>query len=421
MGHRLLTASSWSLSNRTLDIWKLTRDGIEHQFSFSPYPPGTRIQLPPSIAQFVDGDRLAVVMFHKIAIYDLNTRKGVAGMEFDRASSPSFDPTGRYVFGLIEGQVAAVDLATAELVARSPVTLSDPGKRSGLPTPRFSVSPDLTRLVTLRRRYLELYDLVSGERVDRFFLPSVTELEPVFLDEENIMALNIMGGSLIHVPLKSAIWNYSFCKIAPDPEGSGRNWVLTEHSVGSAAGRQGQFELTARSLPNPSTQKLIQSLTLQDLIVLRPGDTVALQLSAAGSGQSSIREQLVSLGFKIDPGSPNVLKATVSRGKSETREFQNIGGGGGSQSATFSSEYFQLELIKGGQTVWYIQGGSSSKELGNFVVLYEGDTVQSRANEGRISASRFFESIVLPEMFIKVPQKGFYGFSKGGPSGFTED
>ncbi len=147
---------------------------------------------------------------------------------------------------------------------------------------------------------------------------------------------------------------------------------------------------------------------------------MALQLAAAGAGQSSIANQLRSRGFKIDPGSSSVLKATVTRGKSETREYRDAGSATGSQKATFSLEYFQLELIQGGETVWYIQGGSSSQELGDLVILYDGETVQSKANEGRISAGQFFSALKLPELFVKVPENGFYGFSRGTADGLDQ-
>ena len=153
--------------------------------------------------------------------------------------------------------------------------------------------------------------------------------------------------------------------------------------------------------------------------MLRSGDSVAVDLKAAGAGEQAILEQLQAIGIRIDPGSPNKLVAKVTQGGSSVQNYKNLSGGG-SESVTQSTEYFELTLFKSGEKVWYMSSGSSTQDLGSFVVLYEGETLQGRASANRIGTAAFYGSIVLPKEFIKVPEGGFYGKSKGTPDGFED-
>ncbi len=261
VGHRLLTSTRWSRRTLTLDVWTLTRDGIEHQFSFSPDPAGTKIPRRATTAAFIDQDRLAVIFPGQIRFYDLTRRRSLSGVTFDLFSTPQFDGTGQYAFGLIDNHVVAVDLQTGDVTGRSPVTLETTSSKIRQPTQLFSVSPDLARVATIRRRYLELFDLASGERLESCFLPTVGQRHPVFLDAENILAIDNTGASLVNIPLKSAIWDYSFCKLEPGPPGSGQVWGLSGTTVGSRAGRSGRFSVSAIRIPNESSRASLKALT----------------------------------------------------------------------------------------------------------------------------------------------------------------
>jgi hypothetical protein len=126
-------------------------------------------------------------------------------------------------------------------------------------------------------------------------------------------------------------------------------------------------------------------------------------------------------GFKIDPTSPNVLRATVGQGKSETVHYDDATGMSEGEDVTLSSEYFALSLIQDGEEVWSIGGGSSSQTQGSFVFLDEGETLQGRANAGRITSNQFFEAITVPDLFIRIPRGGVYGSSRGTDTGFTNN
>jgi hypothetical protein len=415
--YRLLTFSTRSSEEKLIDVWKVGSKGLVYQYSFSPYPPGTRIKHYIGSARFLDNDCVALLIANQLAVYDLANRKGVYSVKFDLMTRPQFASGLDYFFGLIDNHVVAVDMRDGEIVAKSPIKLETTGRQNLNPTQEFSVSSDLTRLVTMKRRYMEIFDLASGEKLESFLQPTVRALNPVFLDDENVLVANNFGGSLVNIRLRSAIWNYSFCNFSFGPLGSTEIWSSTDKSEGSVQGRGGKFCAFATPIPNQKSKQIIDSLELEDLIVLQSGDSVALDLDAAGGGKGVIIDQLISIGIKIDADSPNKLVAHVQQGGSSSQTYQNSVGGG-SQTLNKTSEYFELALYRDGEKVWYFQGGSSSKDLGSLVILNEGETVQGKADADRIGPGEFFRSIQLPNEFIKVPGSGFYGRSKGTINGF---
>ncbi len=411
--HRLLTSSSWSRLSTTLDVWKVGRNDIELEFRFYPYPKDAKLKPSPTSGIFIDDDRIAITTRNQIAVYDLTNKRGLYAMKFDGMCRPQLHHGGEFGFGTSDNHVVALDLKAGKVVGKSPVKLVTSSPKNRQPTQLFSISPDMTRVVSMKRRFLEVYDLASGERLEYFLLPAVREQWPIFLDDENILVSNPIGSwaSLVNIPLRSAIWKFTFCHMTFGPLGSQQVWRSADKTVGSMNGWSGTFKTTGTSLPQESARQVIESLKLKDLIVLQRGDSVSLDVKAAGEkGTTAIKNQLQAIGINIDPNSPKLLKATTGSGPTTTDTFQNVTGGG-SQSVTNTSSYFELALIQNGEKVWYFGGGSSTKNLGNLVVINEGDSLNKMANAGRIGSEEFFSSVELPEQFIKVPPKGYYGFT----------
>ena len=254
--HRLLTSSTWARYNKTVDLWKVGSKGLTHLFSFSPYPPGQQIKLEIDDARFLENDRVALGIMNRLAVYDLANHTALFEVEFDGFAKPHFGSGCDYAYGLMQNHVVAVDLRAGEIAAKSPVQLETANGKTRQPTQLFSISPDLTRLVTMKRRYLEIFDLASGEKTESFFLPTVGERQPYFLDNENVLVTSNMGGSLVNVRLRSAIWNYSWCKLTFGPLGSSEIWATTEKSAASIDQSGGRFSAFATPIPNATAQNL---------------------------------------------------------------------------------------------------------------------------------------------------------------------
>ena len=251
--------------------------------------------------------------------------------------------------------------------------------------------------------YLKIYDLEKGQVVHKVVLPPTPSGQTYFLDDENILVYSNVGTSIINLRLKTAIASYQFGMCTPGTIGTNQFWFL-----GSQVdiGKYHCFVRSTHFPPEPELE-LIDSLDPEELVVLRPGDSISVDLVAAGEGAGWLMEQLREKGYKIDPASPNRLVASESRSSKGSTTYRDVRGGP-SQTVQQRTINWELALIQNGEQVWRMAGGAASQELGNFVILQPGESVESKANGGLNRVGNFFYGIELPTEFIRMPKRGYY-------------
>ena len=394
--NQLLTATSTGERTRpkTVDVWRINGNDVEHKFGF--VASDKKIVLPVQSGMFLDDERVLLTIFGQAGIFNLNTMKAETGFQFFSASVVVTGPNGKYLYGRVDDKTAIFDVEAKKTVGTLDQLLQI--------TNNFGFNESMTRVAFTEAQRLVIYDLVEGREIEQVILPFQVAAgrTPIFLDDENILLTRSMGASLVNLRLKSPIWSFRGPKFESVP---GTNKIL---AIGKKSGSE---SIGFVDMPGKAAKDFIAATTLEELTVMPRGSAVSIR-DIKSSAKQEIQNQLESNGYQVANDAPFEFRSKVTKGEKTSRTYRDVTGGA-DETVTMQSESYELALYKGDEKIWFRTGGSGSTDPGMFVQLNEGESVQSRANQGKGSADGFFSSLLLPDVFVKTPDGYHFGTSTG--------
>ncbi len=201
---------------------------------------------------------------------------------------------------------------------------------------------------------------------------------------------------LMDVELRSTVWEYEVAGGSIFTTGDTRFWFVSKE------------KLTPITLPHKNLDPLTAKFDPDQLLVLKPGASVAVDINLPfpPDEQKSIRDHLVSEleknGVKVDSSADLTLRATVKKGKPETREMSSWTdpfGRRGTTTINFTPSTSQVELLKDGQPIWT----KATLHTVGMLSLSKDETVQQAASRACQPNPKFFSSIVLPPYLARLP------------------
>lgn len=253
---------------------------------------------------------------------------------------------------------------------------------SSLPAPQgnqaaLAFSPEGTRLAALFEhfgiRYLVLWDLRTGQIVRWFPVAEQGTLR--FCGSNHLL----VGEHLIDLDRRVTIWRYTADALLPQPAGQAddRLWYVGR----SESDRRPA--LCALSVPHPEARLAVAAFKASDLLAVKPGMKVSLELNVQGSAdyQKEVREalskRLTDNGLSVS-ADEQALRLVVSTTASGSRPIQ-FSGRSGAETVALTTYSVRVGYVLEGKRVWEVVQENVGFAPGS-VWLSENETLQDYVN-----------------------------------------
>jgi hypothetical protein len=171
--------------------------------------------------------------------------------------------------------------------------------------------------------------------------------------------------------------------------------------------------LRAVRLPHDRALQTAEKLNADDLLLLKPGAEVSLQIRTQGNQQQitqALTNQLQANGVQVSPNSPIQVIATTKPGKQREVSYRAFGAGfGNTQTRTITEHISRLEVRYQNKIAWETQVVSGPS---HFLRLKEGQTLDDALREAQKPDLRFFERVKIPKQIVTPTGTIAYGASQ---------
>jgi hypothetical protein len=258
------------------------------------------------------------------------------------------------------------------------------GNPTGFSSSVLGISDSGTKLAVVQGNRFFVWDLKTREMTRDFSVEGAGwSLE--WLDDNHLLS----GGTVIDIERRIPI--FSSTVEAYQVEG-GRVWYVESS------------QLKVAEVPDQQLLNRAAKLNPDDLLVLRPGISVAIDLQVGGQPEEiertrkAIAARLQANDMKVDAESKVKLVGTLQPGKTETVRYRTFGVGGTAETQV-TTQVLSLSFQVNGETVWQ---QTQSTWVPSLVSLKEGETIEQavardveKQNQG-MTASRLGQ-IELPK------------------------
>ena len=392
-----------------LDVFKLEGSKAQHVVSWKPYEQeGNAISEIVRWATFVDSSHVLTANSDgKLVLWAIPSCKAVYSRMIQRSCPPALSPGNKYLAANTDKSLCILDPMTGKVVGQLP--------SEHLWVPCLSFRPDGREVAALLSGEILVWDFSTGKLAHSVFLPA--GLRPRTLDWASDGYVMLNADQLFDLKKMVVLWTYTTGEQrgAEKPTGwfAGRYWYVT----GSA--RSAGKVLASAVLPHEQAQKVAAGLNTDDLMAVKPGGSVSLEVSIGTSQDiqdrvtKSLTERLKANGITVTAGQPVKLVASNTPGQTKEITYQMFGRMA-DQKVSVAEMKLGLSFVQDGKTLWEKTQTAGAPAM---ITMKEGQTADQAVEADRAGSWKFFESASLPRYVPKAREKLGYGESQLGPSG----
>lgn len=394
-----------------LDLWSLGPSAAtppKHQLSFKPYDSKDWPRRDPEWAAFVDDQHLLTINSESVLIHwDLTgpVPKSMWQVSLSRHGAiPTFSPTRKYLAAFDPKGLVFLDPLTGTLLARLP----EPGVFGG----DIAFRDDGKQLATLADGHaIHIWDLATGNLHREVTIPRGAAGAPIAFVADNSLLLGT-GGHLLDLDRRIILWRYEIPYYDPPASGqwAGRYWQYI------APDKSDSPLLASAALPHEEAIQLASTLKADDLLLIKPGVTVSLEVNIEATEEQ--RKQVIdSLKSKLqknqitvaDAPQPIKLIASTSLGESKQQEYRQFSTGE-KQQVTITPHKTRLAFeTADGKIAWE---WITSSGAGMMLTPKPGESAQSAADASAQYNIPFLINSPIPQFIAKPREPAEIGRSK---------
>lgn len=388
-----------------VSVWEFGEKSLKHVRTWDAHDPTDFHNVPPSTAQFIDADHVFTMSFpNKLVMFDLHEARAVYKMEVSSIGPPVVSPGRKYLAVSTRTGVVMLDALTGKSVAKLP---GDPGWVSSM-----SFHPSGRWFAALSSQRLVVWDLESGQIYRDIYFSTPVSTSEIDWVGDGYMLLG--SEKLVDLERRIVLWSYR-CDA---------KWS-TSRSYGTIAGgfwyaltsddrkERGLFQVV---IPHEDALRTAAGLNPEEMLALRPGSQVTLQMAAQGSpadqqkATQDLTDQLQRIGMTVVGNSKLILHATTETGKTEQVTYSSFGAtpGAGGTTASVTSHISRLRLYEDGKVIWEASGVTGAPPV---LHLKQGESIQQALAPYQVPNLRFFSDVKLPEYIARPHPSGAYGAS----------
>jgi len=351
----------------TIHFWKLSGTKVEHWIGFAPYVMNTWPDVVPTWAMWLDEDRLFTVNREgQLILWDVAQATAIYELSVDRSVNPILSPGRKYLVVPTQSGIQFYHADTGKSVAR-------------LGTENFTraalaFSPSGRQLAIATHGFIDVLDITTGTTTSSFtYDPNAYVRELAWIDEDYLFTDQ---GLLIHVPLRLIAWKFEFAADAIVRPFAGTFWTLLQNQMNNSQ------LLTPLKLPPPEAVDAVKGLNAEDLLAVRPGDAVTLDVqihqdsALARDVESALRPALEQAGLKVSPDQALKLVASMKDGETQEiiyRPFHSRPDDQGEQMSV-TNRVYELQLLRNGAVIWKRNSVHSAPHI---LHMQEGETTRA--------------------------------------------
>jgi hypothetical protein len=304
-------------------------------------------------------------------------------------SAPALSPGGKQVAILTSDALVVLDALTGKALCSIP---------QSRPVRQLAFTPDGKRVVgSDGAGVVSYWDLSRGEWGGDIGVGARGEAVPA-----NGRFVLVGGTDLLDLDKKIVVWQYTGAQSNDAHAFGGRCFVVTD--------KDRRTVLVAASLPNASALKLADKLAFGQALALRPGGSVALNITVEGPEDqrqriaAALTEQLRQSGIRIDPASPVKLYARTETGKTNTQTYEVRKFGSfetKTETVSTTEKLTKLGFEFNGKVVWETVS-STGAFLPPMVMTTGGKSINETVQEQTKYNAGWLESVRLPN-YLPVP------------------
>jgi hypothetical protein len=362
---------------------------------------------------WIDEDQLLTLNGEGVLVLwrlDGKNAKAVYQLDGDGWSSPARTP-GRGQLALATGGgVEIYRVLDGRLLARLGES-GENGQRLG----RFGWGGSVAfnkagnRLAHVSGGHIAVWNTTNGKLEREFYCSGLARGGVAWLDDGHLL---VGGTDVVDLERRLIAWRYqlSMGRMSAIASFGGYHWLVLDS--GNATG------IAPVEMLQPEALKAAEALDANEVLALKPGAKVTLDIQLGGEDQAKAEAALKAAaernGMEIVSDSPIRISAQVVTGNTETKEYSRGGflRGGNAEQVTTTEKRYEVEVKIDGESI-YKQVQTMQSAGGPMVVtLKDGETAQQvidRENAER--ASRFTFSATLPKYVVHPKYAGPLGTS----------
>ena len=375
-----------------LEIWKLTRSGIQRVLQWIPHDDATGGERDVKWAAFAGPEKLLTQGGGKLTVWNAATAQPLCWVKTQGGCIPGLSPDRKYVAFATDHEVGILDLEADGVAAFQ----AAPGERLHFPV--FAFTPKGTRLVCAAFDRLYVWDTATGSLAGEILLAGTNVVvgEHLVCPGENYA---LVGKTLlVDLATQAKVWTYEGHEEV-DLLGNVCWFVVSRPDAGA---------LVPATLPHAGAkQRIHQAMAAPDFFVLKPGVTVRINVSGLTDPAERekvaavLREKLLANGCLVGETGSVELVATTEAGKQREVGYHTFGQIG-TRIYNVQEYVSRLKLVWQGQTAWEVSGTN----VPGFVQLKEGETLQEVLRRHERPNYAWFAHVELPKMVQKPSASG---------------
>jgi hypothetical protein len=330
-----------------------------------------------------------------------NTPSAVYQIDGANGSEPALSPGRKHVALATPRGVEIFRAADGELLAR----MGGVSLKSG----KLAFSENGGHLACVSQKSVYVWDATTGKLQRDFDCNALQGNGSVsWLDSKHLL---VGGSDVVDLPKRLVLWRYEGGPSVSVPYG-GWQWMIM--SSGNTQGIVPAKLLTEEVLAADA------NLDANEILALKPGAKVALDLQLGGEEQAKAEEALKSglaqSGMEVASDSPLRLAARIVTGKTETQEYSrgfspfdrsNV------EQVTVTEKKYEVELTVDGQSVWKQTSMLQSGYTPSIIHMQQGESAQQAVDRQSSQwSSRFSFGASLPRYVVHPKYAGPLGTSK---------
>ncbi|MFO0869609.1 MAG: SHD1 domain-containing protein [Pirellulales bacterium] len=315
------------------------------------------------------------------------------------APSPVLSGGRRYLILPEDRQVRVIETVSGALVT----TLPAPNGASGA-----ALDEDGKRLAVLDRNQITVWDLTSPTsepevyQAEAIGTPFAAAMEWVGSDRLLVDG-RLKNKVLFSLKHRIALWNYEFDMDAVPQDAMRRvRHAVNGHLVYAATVIQGNFKglaVGAVELPGPKVNELADSLRLEDLMIVKQGTELAVNIQCGEYNDrvyAALQQIAARNGWVLNQNAPLVIVCEMKRGEQQNvtyRSFQS----GTTETVSFVPFLSLVRIMSGQRIAWQSGTATGAPPV---VSLRGGQTAQGEVDQWQRPDPQFFERLEIPAQIL---------------------
>jgi hypothetical protein len=336
--------------------------------------------------------------------------KAVYQLDIDGSATPELSP-GRGQLALATSSGAEIfRVGDGELLARIG-DASDGGPRARMMRMYWgggavAFNKAGNRLAYVSGGNVAVWDITNGKLERDFYCNNLNGNAVEFLDDGHLL---VGGMDIVDLERRLIAWRYVNPLLASTSYGGWRWLVLRS---GNAVG------IAPVQMLQPEVLEAANELNAEEVLALKPGAKVALDIQLGGEDQAKAEAALKAVieknGMEVVSDSPIRISAQIATGKSETKEYgRGFFNREDTQQVTTTEKRYEVEVKVEGEPVYKHVSYMQSAGGPGFVSLKEGQTAQQVIDEQNAQrAANFQFDVTLPRYVVKPKFAGPLGTSQ---------